>query len=1205
MGSATAEEWLKGLDGRGSERRNDASRWENWATASEGLCLMRNVLYPGYRPPAIASLSVSMPTAAKQLPAVHIPGLGPTNHNSRAGTPSFGSSRRNGETPDPFLRSSNVTVSNPGRYERTKEEVASLKAARKAEIERRALALDPPLPANVLAHITSFQAALQIITPMDDQAWEVLKPRLLAQRADAEQREKENAAHTQEELDDKRNLNAATKEAREAEDSDWDEIQAPVRACIAGLADEIIRDGWDDGEKVSRETCPKFAVEALTYIRKRFYAEVAKDTASARAAGKSPVVDPPQGPFTQKLTLENMKWIFDIKIKPHTERYRKEIFLCNGCDVTARYYGFEGVIQHYAAKHTNALSVGNIVVHWRAEWPEHPPFTSEPKTAKQGFFPGQPPPGHKGLQSGPPQSHQTQASAPVYGQPSWNASQPQGSQAPFLGANSGYAPSPGYQANFYLADPSQPFPATQLQQPSYNGTAQPQPAGLYNYNYGAYQSNGQAGYQPMQAPPFLSQHKAHLEDMARLARELWNATSNMKDTLSIVRVQTVIYHLAKRFYAKFRIPLPLSTFNDGLSNHKDMRPVRNVNGLICRVCHQGIGGYVAAEDERKSWSLPQLTSHFQSKHVEPFLHIGQYGQPPEWTVDMVLLPEPAAVSNLRAAIINDGQKYHLVNEAVPHLLGAPIMSQVATDAQPVWQDQNDVHESGPVESSAPYYGQTEPKDTAQDDHKGHYQRGIGAGPQHSNEPAVLCNYTQPPAVGTDSVSPATGFVPPEPASAIASVTLSRSDDSGARSSQGYRSGRDQHPRHSKKNKKKGGHNRDNSDEEARRRTEEEEKMAEEEAEREADVIRAMWAADRANAAGKSVVPEGDKLGKQEKQGKDGSTSKPPSKPSSKPDTPMQQNRFQSRPPRNSPRRDERASIPRDSRPHQGTPAPNIGTPRHQLSNVARVDSEAEKLPRDWQRAPVEYDRYDAAPPQEIQRRIPRSPGYTEYGRPPPPEQLRLKSPPRQPSETLYLPRPSTLMDDTRYERNPRIRDDYGPRDYPAPQGDLIEYEIIEYRKPDGTVWVEERPLRRIPNSEAERYYRDAPLPAPSGYDHVEPPPPGSYHRQQPPAPAAGQPILLSAGSYHRDQPPRPPPAEPYHTPHETAYSRAPPRPQGAESTMYDPRYPSDAAPRRNEPPPHQPLSQNAPAYYEEEYDPRFPAGPPSMSIPPPRTARYR
>lgn len=40
MGSGTAEEWLKGLDERGKERKNDAARWERWET-SGGLQRMQ------------------------------------------------------------------------------------------------------------------------------------------------------------------------------------------------------------------------------------------------------------------------------------------------------------------------------------------------------------------------------------------------------------------------------------------------------------------------------------------------------------------------------------------------------------------------------------------------------------------------------------------------------------------------------------------------------------------------------------------------------------------------------------------------------------------------------------------------------------------------------------------------------------------------------------------------------------------------------------------------------------------------------------------------------------------------------------------------------------------------------------------------------------------------------------------------------------
>jgi hypothetical protein len=84
------------------------------------------------------------------------------------------------------------------RRQRTREEVAQIKAARRVEIERRCLQLDPPITASVLAHMPSFQAAIQIIQPLDDGAWEVLKPRLLSHWEAAEWREYERIAQTRE-----------------------------------------------------------------------------------------------------------------------------------------------------------------------------------------------------------------------------------------------------------------------------------------------------------------------------------------------------------------------------------------------------------------------------------------------------------------------------------------------------------------------------------------------------------------------------------------------------------------------------------------------------------------------------------------------------------------------------------------------------------------------------------------------------------------------------------------------------------------------------------------------------------------------------------------------------------------------------------------------------------------------------------------------
>lgn len=235
----------------------------------------------------------------------------------------------------------------------------------------------------------SFQAAIQISQPLTEHAWEVLKPRLLAQRPYAERKEKEKIQQDellQEEYKQRRQQETQLKETKEALDREWDTVQAPVRNRIGALADEIILDNWSNGDSVSKDTSPKFAADVLLFVRERFYAEIAQEDEQARIKGQPVMVDQANEPPTRKLILENMKWLFDTKIKPLTENFQKELFLCNGCEGNFKFYGFEGVIQHYAAKHTTTLSMGSVVVHWRAEWPEHPPFNANPTAAKAAYY---------------------------------------------------------------------------------------------------------------------------------------------------------------------------------------------------------------------------------------------------------------------------------------------------------------------------------------------------------------------------------------------------------------------------------------------------------------------------------------------------------------------------------------------------------------------------------------------------------------------------------------------------------------------------------------------------------------------------------------------------------------------------------------------------------------------------------------------------
>ncbi|KAK3695235.1 hypothetical protein B0T22DRAFT_374081 [Podospora appendiculata] len=701
MGPGTVDEWLKGLAGRGNDMRHESSKWEKWESAG-GVAKMCNQLYPAY---------TGQPSG---LPTTTAPAVSP---NSPPAVPPAAHSLVSAGTPQAFLQA---------RPERTMEEVADLKAARKAEIERRALLLDPTLSADILRHIPSFQAATHLITPLDDNAWDLLKPRLLSQRADAEQREKEHLAEAKlkQEREERRHLEttlATTKEARDLIDKEWEDVQAPLRARVASYADEIIRDVWENGKRVTKDNCSKFAVEVLLYARSRFYAEIEKDDAAARAAGRPLPVDPPEGPFTQKMTLENMKWVFDTKVKPHTESYRKELFYCSGCEGNYKTFGFEGVVQHFAAKHTSSLSVGSVVVHWRSEWPRNPPFSAEARTVKPLHYGQGPPPfGNAGPTQNPfgyqavtgppaapvypPYSATGYGSAPSYADhyhhqpPPQPYQQPQPAYSPFppqanYGQQLPYGAPPGLYQPYQ--PPPGPYPPPMAAEQG-QGYGPPPPGPSYNYNYGPYQPNVQPIYPapapaPAHAPPpqapaaapiYAPTYQTQLDDVARNSREVWHALANIKEFPGSVRVFVTIHHVAKRFRLRFFESPPLTMFIDGLSNNKDMRPVRNINGLVCKACHLGLGNAASVEKDRKSYSLPQLANHFQSKHVEPMQNTQLHDKLPplDWIVDMVLQPDLAAISRLQSAL-GENQR-NLIADAFPQAFYSQSTTGVAEQAYP-------------------------------------------------------------------------------------------------------------------------------------------------------------------------------------------------------------------------------------------------------------------------------------------------------------------------------------------------------------------------------------------------------------------------------------------------------------------------------------------------------------------------------------------
>ena len=632
------------------------------------------------------------------------------------------------------------------RGERNLHDANEAKANRKADIERRCQHMDPPIPPNVLRHMDSFRAALQISQPMTDYAWGVLQPRLLAQLPAAQQAEIDHVSRLAAlpRTADRRLPDANSKEAKEVLDREWDELQRPIRDKLNAIADDFINQDWAHGTALTYENSPKFAVDLLVYVRRIFY------------AGSSLKQGPPglEQPDKPKLVLENMKWVYDNKVKLLTEQFRKELFLCygNGCEGNSRFYGFEGVIQHFGAKHTNAFSVGNVIVAWReAEWPEETPFHPDPISVKQAYH-----------------------------------------VAPSAGSHAGYG---AYYGGYSRAGTSTPHVQSHLPQASpgpyhygghYNGPfAPPQMASLatpgydYGQSYGTpadsyqYQSMATSGYgvdsgsgyitspvmpNPAIAPPPAgpshvpgiadapnrpdeSNHRTSLFDkqvstIIEMAQDIWKQTSGIKDLPNSLRIYVLLQRIISKFHIEFNHEPTLNHIIDAFSNHEIPRALKNAPGLSCKACQDG-HSHSLRREERRAYTALNLFSHFQSQHSASLASGYGNGYPPsslDWKEHMVELPGERFISGLIHAPGMDDGKLHMVATVFPRLFPTPLPKigvvesyRGASPALSVPKDTKDASrtagtsgvstdKSGPPSLDSPYTGSPRPTKSTEDNY---------------------------------------------------------------------------------------------------------------------------------------------------------------------------------------------------------------------------------------------------------------------------------------------------------------------------------------------------------------------------------------------------------------------------------------------------------------------------------------------------------
>ena len=529
------------------------------------------------------------------------------------------------------------------------------RAARRREIERRCLELDPPISSKVLTHMQSFQAALQISFPFTDKDWEVLKPRLLAQREVAEAQEAvlaEQLRAIQTTAAQPSLENLLTKDPNELIEDHWELLQKPVHEKLGQYADEHIKNVWEDGSKLTHENASHFAADVLLTARNRYY-ESFNQHSSVPTAPRIPV------------SMESMKWLHDNRVKISTEIYQKELFACNACDTNSKLYGFEGVIQHYAAKHTTALSLGNVIVNWRTEWPDVSPFAPYQSSETNGWKTQMP---YQGSSSMAP------ANSGGYGEAY------HGLANTMTESGVDRTQHQGYHMYHQQAPLSYGSLETGGYYPSYSSyrTSTENPTSSQPIGYGP-QNDYAAGQGPdraftaaqipyLAASPANDLHLSQLAEMAQYSRDLWNATMGIKELQPSIRVSVLIKHMATKFEKKFGNGPDLLLFLHGLNENAQMRPIRSLNGLACKAC--GLHASNSYDTtERKSFTLPALVNHFKNIHLG-----GAEGSDMDWRFDMVEVPENSVVSNLITSNGIDDRKFHLIAEAFPDAFPSPLPS---------------------------------------------------------------------------------------------------------------------------------------------------------------------------------------------------------------------------------------------------------------------------------------------------------------------------------------------------------------------------------------------------------------------------------------------------------------------------------------------------------------------------------------------------
>ncbi|RDA86005.1 hypothetical protein CP532_4854 [Ophiocordyceps camponoti-leonardi (nom. inval.)] len=418
--------------------------------------------------------------------------------------------------------------------------------------------------------------------------------------------------------------------APEANSKDRANAANSAQLALSDLVDEIIRKRWRGGQGIRKETAPQFAADVLLETRRRIYSREWQDP----RMGQSP-----------KLSINDMKWVFETKISKFIGAPSMDMFWCSECTSQTKPFQLSSVVQHYAAKHTTALSSGRTVVRWQAEWPEKPVFDPNPMERI-----------HKQKSVAP-----TQAKAPK--------------QTPAVREKA---------KEGAVTRASQRLPSGN---PSSNPTV-PHHAGSGSHA----QVGGGSNVEPVPANalparlPSPGQYSQRLVFMAKTWNEMSKEVARVKGLPGAATACLLLYHLVTTFKSQFREPASFTMFLDCLTNQKDMYYARKIKCLQCRACELRRGSV----QDRKLFMLPQLAAHFQAEHIVHF----------DWRVDMISAPEDEASAELRWSLAQHPTVLQLTSRALPGFVPRDFLMSLANKATQGANGNNDAGVQRPSLASA-------------------------------------------------------------------------------------------------------------------------------------------------------------------------------------------------------------------------------------------------------------------------------------------------------------------------------------------------------------------------------------------------------------------------------------------------------------------------------------------------------------------------